>query len=243
MMQLYPIAILAGGLATRLRPLTEKIPKAMVEVAGQPFIAHQLRLLKFHGFRKVVMCVWYKGELIRDFVGDGEKFGLQVEYVDDGEKPLGTAGALRNALHLLGESFFVLYGDSYLPCDYARVQVEFELQGKEGLMTLFHNMGKWDSSNVEFDGKQILSYDKRFTNPRMEYIDYGLGVFRSSVFSRLPKNEYFDLSEVYQELIRCNNLAALEIQQRFYEIGSIEGLKELDALLRKDPNFYMEMTK
>src|SRR5258708_1931944 len=113
---MLPIAILAGGLATRLRPITETIPKALVEIAGEPFLAHQLHLLRANGYERVVMCVGYLGEMVRDFAGDGSQFGMQVEYSFDGEALLGTAGALRKALPLLADDFSVIYGDSYLPC-------------------------------------------------------------------------------------------------------------------------------
>src|SRR5690348_11378619 len=136
---MLPVAILAGGLATRLRPLTETIPKALVEVRGEPFIAHQLRLLETNGVRRVVLCVSYLAEMVRDFVGDGGRFGIEVEYSLDGPVLRGTAGAIRQALPLLGDAFFVLYGDSYLPCDYAGIAAAFEQSGKPALMTVFRN--------------------------------------------------------------------------------------------------------
>ena len=186
-MNLYPVIILAGGLATRLRPITEKIPKALVKVGGLPFIAHQLHLLKSHGIRSVVISAWYKGEMIREFVGDGDQFGVEVQYVFDGESPLGTGGAIRQALDLLNEPFFVLYGDSYLPCDYADIQAHFDRHKQPGLMTVYRNEGKWDTSNVEMRNNQILCYDKKNRTPRMEFIDYGLGLFKPEVFESIPK--------------------------------------------------------
>src|SRR4051794_4872944 len=138
-----PVAILAGGLATRLRPLTETIPKSLVEVAGEPFLAHQLRLLHSHGIRRATLCVGYLGEMVREFAGDGARFGMEVTYSFDGPELRGTAGAVRQALPLLGPAFFVLYGDSYLPCDYAAVERAFLESGKLGLMTVFRNEGQW----------------------------------------------------------------------------------------------------
>ena len=143
-----PVATGAGGSATRLRPVTEKIPKALIEINGEPFIAHQLRLLHSRGIRRAVLCVGHLGEMIRDFAGDGEAFGMQLQYSFDGPVLRGTAGAIHQALRLLGDSFFVLYGDSYLPCDYARVQEAFEGSGKAGLMTVYHNSDQWDASNA-----------------------------------------------------------------------------------------------
>lgn len=239
-MNLYPVIILAGGLATRLRPITEKIPKALIEVAGQPFIAHQLRLLKSHGVGSVVVLAWYKGEMIRECVGDGEQFGLDVQYAFDGDRPLGTGGAIRHALPLLKGPFFVLYGDAYLPCDYADVQAHFDRNRQSGLMTVYHNHGKWDTSNVEMVNNQILCYDKKKSTPRMEFIDYGLGLFKPEVFASLVQDQPADLAEVYQKLVAQRKLLAYEVKQRFYEVGSFEGLDELDELLTRDPNQFLK---
>jgi NDP-sugar pyrophosphorylase family protein len=238
-MNLYPVVILAGGLATRLRPLTEKIPKALVEVGGEPFIAHQLRLLHSQGIRQVIVSAWYRGEMIREFVGDGKRFGLQVEYVFDGDTPLGTGGAIRRALHLLDRPFFVLYGDSYLPCDYAAIQVHFEHHTQPGLMTVYRNQGQWDASNVEMLDGQILRYDKKNSAPGMEFIDYGLGLFQPNIFATLPDGQPADLAEIYQKLVAGRDLLAYEVKQRFYEIGSFDGLRELDELLTSAPNQFL----
>ena len=238
-MSLYPVVILAGGLATRLRPITEKIPKALVEVGGQPFITHQLRLLHSYGIRRVVLSVWYKGEMIREFVGDGNQFSMNVQYAFDGERPLGTGGAIRQALALIGGPFFVLYGDSYLPCDYADIQAHFERNGQPGLMTVYRNQGKWDTSNVEMIHGQILCYDKKNHTPAMEFIDYGLGLFQPEVFASMPAGQTANLAEIYQRLVAGRNLLAYEVKQRFYEIGSFEGLNELDELLAHDPDQFL----
>src|SRR5690349_10715173 len=184
-MPMLPVAILAGGLATRLRPVTEKIPKALVEVNGEPFLAHQLRLLSASGIRRVTLCVGYLGEMLQAYAGDGRRFGLEVSYSFDGAELRGTAGAVAQARELLGESFFVLYGDSYLPCDYAAVERAFEESGKPALMTVYHNRDRWDTSNVEFRGGRILAYDKTVRTSAMRHIDYGLGVFHCSAFDGL----------------------------------------------------------
>jgi len=231
-MKLYPVAILAGGKATRLGSVTEKVPKSLVELAGEPFIAHQLRLLKHSGVFEVVICVWYYGEMIIDYVQDGVQFGLNVTYSFDGDIALGTAGAIRKALPLLSNNFFVLYGDSYLPCDYCSIQSSFESQGKQGLMTVYQNNGKWDSSNVEYLDGKLVSYDKRSQSLSTRHIDYGLGVFNRKVFDSLQENMAVDLEEIYKMLLQENELAAYEVSNRFYEIGSKNGLKELDRLLR-----------
>lgn len=227
---MLPVAILAGGLGTRLGALTKATPKAMLPICGEPFIAHQLRLLRDRGIERVVLCVGYLGEQIRDFAGDGGAFGLAIDYSWDGSTPLGTAGALKRALPKLGDSFFVVYGDSYLPCDYRTVQDSFLESGKQGLMTVFRNDGQWDASNVDFDEGRIFAYDKRLRTPRMRYIDYGLGCFRGSMFSALPDSPC-DLATIYQGLLAQDELAALEVRQRFYEAGSVEGIRSLSDLL------------
>ena len=232
-MNLYPTVILAGGLATRLRPVTEKIPKSLVEVAGEPFAAHQLRLLAGQGIKGVVICAGYLWEQIRDFVGDGSRFGLSVEYAVDGPTLLGTAGAIRNALPRLPEKFFVVYGDSYLPCDYAAAQRVFDQSGRSALMSVYRNEGQYDTSNVEFDGRRILAYDKKVRTPRMRHIDYGLGLFARPVFEVLGDGPA-DLADVYRDRLAAGDLAAWEVFERFYEIGSFEGIGDLSSYLEKE---------
>ena len=228
----WPVAILAGGLATRLRPVTENIPKALIEVAGRPFLAHQLRLLSGAGVRKVVLCVGYLGEVIEKQFGDGDEFGIEITYSFDGPELLGTGGALKKALPLLGQRFLVLYGDSYLPIDYWEPVRAFVASGKLGLMTVFRNEGRWDSSNVLFSNERIETYRKKDPTPQMQHIDYGLGVFSAAAFASWAEGKTFDLADVYQDLIARGELAGHEVTERFYEIGSAAGLAELDALLR-----------
>ncbi len=225
------VAILAGGLATRLRPMTEAVPKSLLEVNGEPFAVHQLRLLKASGIRCVVLCVGHLGELIQRVIGDGVALGLQVDYSFDGPALLGTAGAIRNALPKLGDAFFVMYGDSYLPCDYAAIARKFESAGVLAMMTVLRNEGKWDTSNVEFEAGKILAYSKTNRTPRMRYIDYGLGVFRAEAFRDLPAGNACDLTELYADLLQRGQLAAFEVRERFYEIGSPAGLRETAEFL------------
>jgi len=229
---MLPVAILAGGLATRLRPISDEIPKALVDINGEPFITHQLRLLESRGVRRVVLCLGYRGEMVQEFVGGGEQFGLAVEYSFDGPILRGTAGAIHQALPFLGEAFFVLYGDSYLPCDYAAAEEAFAGNGKTALMTVFRNEGQWDSSNVEFTGGRILAYDKKNRTPRMHHIDYGLGAFHARAFQPLQPGAVYDLAALYYDLLARNDLAAFEVRERFYEIGSVEGIRELSQQLK-----------
>jgi len=228
---LLPVAILAGGIATRLRPHTEKIPKSLLDVHGEPFLAHQLRLLASRGVRRVVICAGHLGTMIQQFVGSGEDFGLSVGFSLDGPKLLGTGGAIKKALPILGPAFFVLYGDSYLPCDYEAVQFEFEKSGKKALMTVFRNQNQLDKSNVEFHAGAIFSYDKVAQTAAMRHIDYGLGVFRDSAFDTVPADEVVDLALIYQSLLRSGQLAAFEVPGRFYEIGSLAGLEEFREIV------------
>ena len=232
-----PVAILAGGLATRLRPLTEKIAKSLVEVDGKPFIVHQVELLRRNGVTHVVLCLGYLGEQVQAELGDGSRWGMQVDYMFDGPVLLGTAGALRRAFPRLGEEFFVLYGDSYLDCDYATVESAFLASGKLGLMTVFHNTNLWDRSNVIFENGRIQRYDKKNLVPEMKHIDYGLGVLQASALERYPVDCVLDLATVYQDLLAQDQLAGYEVLQRFYEIGSPSGLQETrDYILLKENN-------
>jgi NDP-sugar pyrophosphorylase family protein len=233
----WPVAILAGGLAKRLRPVTETIPKALVTIAGAPFIVHQLRLLHSAGLRRIIICAGYLGEMIEAEIGDGASFDLQVEYSFDGARLLGTGGALKRALPLLGPQFFVLYGDSYLPIDYRKAALAFVTSGKAGLMTVYRNEDRWDRSNVQFEAGEIQCYDKTKRPPEMHHIDYGLGLLRAEALASWPDNEPFDLADVYRRLLSENQLSGYEVTERFYEIGSPEGVAELDAFLRHQPAF------
>jgi len=223
-------AILAGGLATRLQPLTGTIPKSLIPINGEPFIAHQLRLLKSRGIESVVLCLGHMGALIQEFVGQGDAFGLTVEYSWDGPVQLGTAGAIRNALPLLEDAFFVVYGDSYLPCNYGSAERAFMESHKRALMTVYRNSGLFDRSNVEFVEGKIIDYDKDVLTQRMHYIDYGLGAFRKSVFSELPPGHH-ELADVYKDMLIRNELSAHEVSERFYETGSFAGIRELSGFL------------
>jgi N-acetyl-alpha-D-muramate 1-phosphate uridylyltransferase len=230
-----PVAILAGGLATRLRPITEKIPKSLVPVTGRPFLAHQLEMLHARGIRQVVLCIGHLGEMIQREFGD-EAFGVKLNYSFDGPKLLGTGGAIQRALPLLGEEFFVLYGDSYLPIEYQPVADFFHRSGKPGLMTVYRNEGKYDTSNVVFANGEVEVYDKKSRLPQMRHIDYGLSLFKAAVFDSFPADQPFDLADVLSKLVREKQLAGYEVRQRFYEIGSPSGLAELETLLQSTPS-------
>lgn len=227
-----PVAILAGGLATRLRPVTETIPKALVEVADRPFAEHQAELLRSHGLTEVVWLVGYRADQLAAALGDGRRWGLHFTYVHDGPVLLGTGGAIARALPWLGEAFFVMYGDSYLECDFAAVERAFRLSGRAGLMTVYRNEGQFDTSNVEFADGGIRHYDKKARTPAMQYIDWGLGVLTARAFAPYPADQPLDLARVYQDLLAAGDLAGYQVPNRFYEIGSPEGIRDTDAYLR-----------
>ncbi len=231
-MNLPPIAVLAGGLATRLRPITETIPKSLVAVAGEPFIAHQLRLIRRQGFARAVLLTGHLGDQVEDFVGDGRRFGLSVEYARDGDVARGTGGAVRNALSLLGEQFFLIYGDSYLPIDALPVWNAYCVSGCPALMTVLHNRDAWDPSNALFDGRLVRRHDKTLSGqPGIEWIDYGMSVFAGHVVREWPQADPFDLSRLTGELARRDLLAGFEVRDRFYEIGKPEALGETETYL------------
>jgi len=227
-----PVVILAGGLATRLRPLTEQVPKILVDVAGRPFAEHQVELLKRHGISKMVFCLGYLGEQVVDALGDGGRWQMTFRYVFDGPRLAGTGGALRRALPELGGAFFVTYGDSYLECDFEAIEASFRASGKAGLMTVLRNDDRWDRSNVELDRGRIVRYEKGPGDSKMHHIDYGLGILTPAALQPWQDDQQpFDLAVVYQRLITNGELAGYEVMQRFYEIGSPEGLEETRALL------------
>lgn len=230
---MLPVAILAGGLATRLHPITETIPKALIEVAGVPFICRQLEYLHIQGITRVVLCIGYLGEMIKAVVGNGKRFDIDVAYSLDGSILLGTGGALKQALPLLGEQFFVLYGDSFLPVDFAPVEREFFKSKKAALMTVLENGDRWDKSNVLLREGNLVEYNKHDPLPEMSFIDYGLGVMTRRVLETYPVEQAFDLSEVYHALSLQGQLAGYEVNERFYEIGSHNGLKETEMYFLK----------
>lgn len=227
-----PVAILAGGLATRLHPITETIPKALVDVAGMPFILRQLDYLRRQGVSRVVLCVGFLGEQIKAAVGDGAALGLSVSYSQDWPNLMGTGGALRQALPLLDSQFLVLYGDSYLPIDFASVEQEFLASGKPALMTVQRNADRWDKSNVLFENNVLVEYNKRAPTAEMRHIDYGLGAITANLLADDSTTGPVDLADIYHRLSLSRQLAGYEVHERFYEIGSHKGLAEATEYFR-----------
>ncbi len=221
-----PVALLAGGLATRLRPITEKIPKALVDIDGKPFIDHQLALLRRNGIRRVVMCLGYRGEMVEEHCGDGARYDMELKYSFDGEKLMGTGGAIQRAAHLLDDVFWIMYGDSYMDIDYRAVLTHFDKSGAQGLMTVLRNGNRWDKSNVVFRNGALVRYDKRKTTPDMDYIDYGVGILRREVLSEIPDDRPSDLAELYTRMVEDRRMIGYEVTNRFYEIGTPTALEE-----------------
>lgn len=208
-----------------------EVPKPLLEVAGKPFLRHQLELLRSHGARRIVLSVGYLGEQIEEALGDGAGLGLEIAYVYDGPEPAGTAGALRAALPLLGDPFLVLYGDTYLRIDYGEVERALGRSGAPALMTVLRNEGRWDTSNVIYADGRVLRYDKREPTAEMHWIDYGLGALRAEAFDLVPPDTR-DLADFYRRLACEGKLAGFEANERFYEIGAPESLRETEEFLR-----------
>jgi NDP-sugar pyrophosphorylase family protein len=226
-----PVAILAGGRATRLGALAADTPKALIRVAGRPFVDHQLDLLRRRGLRRVVLCVGHLGNQIADHVGDGRHYGLDVHYAFDGPRLLGTGGAIRRAVDALEPLCWVLYGDSYLDFDYSAALARFDEHDEPAQMTVYRNRGRWDQSNVAVRDGRVICYDKRRPRPEMEYIDYGASLLRSAAIDRIPWNEPSDLGDLFYGLSLEGLLASHEVVERFYEVGSRDGIADLERYL------------
>ena len=243
--------VLCGGKATRLYPLTKKIPKSLMRIAGKPFLEYQLNLLKKNGISDIVLCIGYKGEQIKKYFKDGKNFGVKIRYSSDGKKLLGTGGALKKAEDLLEDIFLVMWGDSYLPFNFQKAIKFFKKSNKSrtllaqgmlpnrsklrgirkvrdklGMMTVFKNLNKYEPSNVEVKNNLVKSYSKKRKTKKMKYIDYGVSIFKKEVLKYIPKNQVYDLTKLQQTLIKKKQLLAYPAEKRFYQIGSPEGLEE-----------------
>lgn len=228
-----PVAILAGGMATRLHPLTLEVPKSLIPINNYPFIGWQLKLLANSGIESVILCLGNMAQSIIDFVGNGEQFELDVQYsVEDSQ--LGTGGALKKALPLLGESFGVLYGDSYLNIDYLGIQEFYFAAKHDALMTIYKNMDSLDKSNVAISSTGSFKYSKKNSFPDKHFIDYGFSLFRRSAILDFNADEAFDLSDLFESLSNEDRLGYYEVKNRFYEVGSFGGINELESYLKEE---------
>ena len=232
---MYDLIILCGGEATRLRPLTTHMPKSLIKIDGVPFIDHQLRLLEKNGFQNVVLATGFQEEKIRQFI-ENNNYNLRIRFSSDGDKKLGTGGAIKNAFPLLSNSFFILYGDSYLPVSYVNMQNHYTKHNIPGaLMAIYRNVDRRHKNNIVTNGKNVLQYDKESFTSTMQYIDYGIAIANKSIFSIIDDVE-FDLQKLYKKLVNMNKLYAYEIKQRFYEIGSFEGIQEFEKYIKERDN-------
>ena len=226
--------ILAGGLATRLGERTRATPKALLPILGRPFLAWQLEALARCGFREVLLCIAHLGNEIREFLGDGAAFGVTVAYSEDGPELLGTGGALRRALPRLAPTFLVTYGDSYLPFDYALPLRDLQANPEAaGTMSVFLNDGAWDASNTEVRGELVVRYEKGGRDAALRYIDYGALAFRRDVIAARPADAAFGLEQIQSMLAGTGQLRACVAHERFYEIGSEGGIRDLESKLRQ----------
>jgi NDP-sugar pyrophosphorylase family protein len=218
-----------------MRPLTDELPKTLLPIGGVPFASYQLDWLAREGIDAVVYCIGYRGSLIREYVDTGARWGVSVEFVDEGEELRGTAGAVRLALDegVLHDRFFVLYGDSYLPIALAPVWSVFEASGLPALMTVLRNDDRWDRSNAAVAAGLVTVYDKATeADVSLEWIDYGLSALRASlVAERVPAGAESDLADLFRELSAERLLGAYEVYERFFEIGSPVGLADLERHL------------
>jgi NDP-sugar pyrophosphorylase family protein len=228
--ELPTICILAGGRGTRLGDLVRDVPKPLLAVAGEPFLIHQLRLLRSHGAARVVLSVGYLGELIERRIGR-EQFGIRIDYSYDGPELAGTLGAIRTALPLLGSRFLVMYGDSYLPLDYRAAVATWCSSPRAALMTVLKNEGRWDTSNAVFRDGVVARYDKHHPTPEMSWIDYGMGGLTERALQWADPDEG-DLAVLYHNLAQGEELCGYEASSRFFEIGTPASLKEADRFLR-----------
>jgi NDP-sugar pyrophosphorylase family protein len=221
------VAILAGGLATRLGNLTKDQPKSMLKISGKPFLEYQLEILGGAGIKDIVLCVGHLGEQIESFFGNGKQYGVTLRYSIE-DSPLGTAGALKKAQTLLSDPFFTMYGDSYLFVDFTSVMRYFSSKNKLALMTVFKNNNRYDRSNTVVEGKLVKKYSKQERTDDMVYIEYGANLFRKKALELVPENHFYELEDLFPRLIAAKELLAYEVKERFYEIGSPQGLSEFE---------------
>jgi MurNAc alpha-1-phosphate uridylyltransferase len=233
---MLPLAILAGGYATRLGLLTTETPKCLIEINGRPFVDWQLDLLIESGYSDFVFCVSYKSDVVQEYLGDGSSRGARIQYSFDGDTQLGTGGAIQKALPKLGDKFGVIYGDSYLPIDYTVVEQFFVNSRSIALMTVYENKNLFDSSNVEFIDGKLINYEKVSNSIQMHHIDYGISFFREAAFRPWHNVSSFDLSEVCHQLATQGELLGFEVFERFYEIGSLQGIGEFTQYLKEASN-------
>ena len=228
------IVILAGGLATRLKTLTENIPKSLIRVNGKPFLQHQIELLRENGIREIVLCVGHLSHTIEDYFGNGGKLGVEIRYSNEGENLLGTGGALKKAEPLLQDEFLVMYGDSYLLFDYAEIKSYHEKFKDFSLLVVYENRNRFDNSNVAIKDGLVTVYEKSNPGGKLTYIDAGLSILKKEALSHVPADRPSPVEELYKKIIAKRAMLAYQVSQRFYEIGSFVGLMEFEDLMESE---------
>jgi NDP-sugar pyrophosphorylase family protein len=225
------VAILAGGMATRLGDLTKDQPKSMIKISGRPFLEYQLNFLRKGGITKVVLCLGHMSEQIARYFGEGKRYGMTISYSFE-DSLLGTAGALRRARYLLDDRFFVMYGDSYLFPKFDQVMAFFSAHKKLALMTVYKNYDRYDRSNTVVEGNLVKRYSKTEKTEDMIYIDYGLNILSQDCLELVPEDQFYSLEDLFTRIIEKDELLAFEVKERFYEIGSPQGLKEFEIFVK-----------
>jgi len=226
------IVILCGGLATRLGNLAKNTPKSMMEINSKPFLEHQIEKLKKQGLKDIVLCVGHLSRQIEEYFGNGKKFGVKIKYSYDGEKQLGPIGAVKNAESLLDDDFFIMYGDSYLSVDFQKAYSDFKKTNKSALMVVYKNQDKYDKSNLIVDNNMVIGYGAEDKTKEMIFIDYGTSVLSKKTLESVPENTMYSTGEFFSELIKKNQLCAYEAKKRFYHIGNLEALEELEKYIK-----------
>jgi len=227
----FTVIILAGGLATRLYPETLKIPKSLIKINNDPFIKHQLLLLKSKGINNVVLSLGNLGDKVEKYVNENNNFGLEIDFSFDGTKLLGTGGAIKNAFPKLSNPFGIIYGDSFLNIEYLDIINYFKQYSALGLMTVLKNNNLWDKSNIVFRDGKIIEYNKDKSGG-YEYIDFGFSILKKESFEDFLEKDIFDLKEVFYKLVNDNQLIGYEVFNRFYEIGSVSGINETENYIK-----------
>ena len=226
--------ILAGGLGTRLGDLTKEVPKSMVPIFGKPFLEYQIELLRAQGISEIILCIGHMSGQIKDYFGDGRRFHISIRYSDEGDRQLGTAGAIKFAEPLLADSFFVLFGDTYLMVDYKAIMSYFLSQNHPALMAVYRNENRFDTSDVIVENQLVTVYDKTHPRPDMVYINAGLSVMRKDAMVLIPPGKSVSVQQFFAEFLDKQQLLAFEVSQRFYEIGSFSGLSDFQSLVDRE---------
>lgn len=228
--------ILAGGLGTRLRPVTEKIPKAMVSINGKPFLRHLLELLGEQNISDILLCTGYLGEQVKAYFGDGKSLELRIKYREEKGALLGTGGALKQAQSLMAEHCLVLNGDTYLPIDYNEMAVTYFGRGKKALTAVYANQKNTGvKNNLALSGDDTVTrYDKGGTGPGLNYVEAGALIIQRQALDLIPDKYPVAIEKgLYPSLIAQRELGAYITNQRFYDIGTPEQVLVFEEFLRE----------